>query len=51
MQTKFSKATAKGKLSPFDIEKSKVEISKQQLKIKEIEEDIEKAEKKLRKLK
>jgi hypothetical protein len=50
MEAKFAKNRAKGKLSPVEIEKENVKISKQQLKIKELEEDILKAEKKLKKL-
>jgi hypothetical protein len=50
METKFARNKAKGKYSPVDIEKENVKISKQQLKIKELEEDIADAEKKLGKL-
>ena len=40
---------AKGKLSPVEIEKGNVSLTKQQLKIKEAEEDLENAQKKLKK--
>lgn len=50
MQTKFAKNRAKGKYTPVQIEKENLKITKQQLKIKELEEDILKTEKKLNKL-
>lgn len=50
MQSKFAKNKAKGKLTPVEIEKENVKITKQQLKITEIEEDIQKSQKKLNKL-
>ena len=50
MQAKHEKSIAKGKLSPVEIEKGNVALTKQQLKIKEAEEDLEKAQKKLKKL-
>ena len=50
MQEKFSRNRAKGKMTPVEIEKENLNITKQQLKIKELEEDVAKAEKKLSKL-
>lgn len=50
MQAKHSKALEKGKLSPVDVEKGNLKITKQQLKIKKIEEDIDNSQKKLDKL-
>ena len=50
MEAKFAKNKAKGKLSPVEIEKENVNITKQQLKISEIQEDLRKDEKKLNKL-
>ncbi len=50
MQEKQRKRIDKGKLTPVEIEEGNVRITKQQLKIKEIEEDIEKSQKKLDKL-
>ena len=50
MQEKFSRNRAKGKMTPVEIEKENLNITKQQLRIKELEEDVAKAEKKLNKL-
>jgi hypothetical protein len=50
MRAKLDKGISKGKLSPVEVEKANVDITKQQLKIKEIEEDIEKSQRKLNKL-
>ena len=50
IQRKFTKAKAKGDLTPVEVEKGNVENAKQQLKIKQTEEDIEKAKKKLYKV-
>ena len=50
MQAKFERKKSKGKLSPVEIEEGNVDIAKQQLKIKEAEEDLDKAQKKLNKL-
>jgi hypothetical protein len=51
MQTKLDKEIARGKLTEVETQKENVKITKQQLKIKELEEDIVKAQKKLEKLK
>jgi hypothetical protein len=50
MQSKLDKSKSKGKISSVDIEKGNVKISKQQLKIVEIEADIKKSKDKLSKL-
>lgn len=50
MQDKLEKNKRKGKISEIDIEKENIKISKQLIKIKEIQEDIDKAEKKVNKL-
>lgn len=50
IQRKFTKAKAKGDLTPVEVEEGNVKNAKQQLKIKETEEDIEKAKKKLDKV-
>ncbi|MGV9003400.1 hypothetical protein [Flavobacterium sp.] len=50
MQSKFAKSKDKGKLTPVEIEKENLKITKKQLKIKELEEDILTTEKKLNKL-
>lgn len=50
MHERFDKLKSKGKLSPVEIEEWNVKITKQQLKIKETEEDIFKAQEKLNKL-
>lgn len=50
MQSKFEKVKSKGKLSAVEIEKKNVKVSKQQLKIVRIEEDILEDKEKLSKL-
>ena len=50
MQTKLDKSISRGKLSEVDIQKETVKVTKQQLKVKELEADIVKAQKKLEKL-
>lgn len=50
IQAKQTKNLGKGSLSPVEVEKGNLKITKQQLKIKEIEEDIENAQQKLDKL-
>lgn len=50
MQSKHSTALSKGNLTPVEVEKGNLKITKQQLKIKEIEEDIQNSENKLQKL-
>ena len=50
MQEKFAKQKEKGKLSPVEIGEFEVKITKQQLRIKEIELDIYDAQEKLNKL-
>ena len=47
---RFEKLKIKGKLTPVEIEEWNVKITKQQLKVKQIEEDIAKANDKLSKL-
>ena len=47
----FQRKKSKGKLSAVEIEEGNIEISKMQMKIKDIEEDLYKEEKKLRKIK
>ena len=50
MQEKFAKQKEKGKLSPVEIGEFEVKITKQQLRIKEIELDIFDSQEKLNKL-
>ena len=50
MNAKFAKDKRKGKLSDIDIEKENIKISKQTIKIQELQQDIDKNEKKLNKL-
>ncbi len=50
MNEKFERLKIKGKLSPVEVEQWNVKVSKQQLRIKEIEEDIFQLKEKLNKL-
>ncbi|WP_158728541.1 MULTISPECIES: hypothetical protein [unclassified Flavobacterium] len=47
---KFEKKKDKRKLDPTQIEKENIKISKQQIKINNLKEDVVKAEKKLSKV-
>ena len=50
MQRKFNRAKRNGNLTPVQVEKGNVRNAKQQLRIKETEEDIQNAKKKLNKV-
>ncbi|MCF6130996.1 hypothetical protein [Flavobacterium wongokense] len=50
MLSKLDKNKRKGKLTEIEIEKEHIRISKQQIEIRELHEEIDKAEKKLNKL-
>ncbi len=50
IQQKFTKAKRKNNLTPVEVEKGNVKNAEQQLKIKETEEDIQKAKKRLNKV-
>jgi hypothetical protein len=51
MQSKLDKNIIRGKLSDVDEQKERVKITKQQLKVKELEADIITANRKVEKLK
>ena len=51
MQAKLDKSISRGKLSEVQAQKEDLKISKQLLKIKELEADLAKAQEKLEKLK
>lgn len=50
MNTRLEKDKRKGKLTDIEIQKENIKISKQVIKIKELQEDIDDAEKKLNKI-